>query len=44
MARKPYPSDVTEQKWRFVAPYLMLISEDVPQREHDLREVLNGMR
>ena len=44
MARKPYPSDVTDDEWMFVAPYLTLMSEDAPQREHDLREVFNGMR
>jgi len=44
MARKPYPSDVTDEEWEFVAPYLTLMSEQAPQREHDLREVFNGMR
>jgi transposase len=44
MARKPYPSDVTDEEWDFVAPYLTLMSEDAPRREHDLREVFNGMR
>ena len=44
MARKPYPSDVTDEEWDFVASYLTLMSEDAPQREHDLREVFNGMR
>jgi len=44
MARKPYPSDVTDEEWDFVAPYLTLMSEDAPQRGHDLREVFNGMR
>lgn len=42
--RKPYPSDVSDEEWTFVAPYLALLREDVPQREHDLREVLNGLR
>jgi transposase len=44
MARKPYPSDVTDEEWAFAAPYLTLMTEDAPQREHDLREVFNGMR
>jgi len=44
MARKPYPSDVTDEEWDFIAPYLTLMKEDAPQREHDLREVFNGMR
>jgi transposase len=42
--RKPYPSDVSDQEWAFVAPYLALVREDAPQREHDLREVFNGLR
>jgi len=44
MARKPYPTDVSDEEWEFVAPYLTLMTEDAPQREHDLREVFNGMR
>ena len=43
-ARKPYPSDVTDDEWAFVAPYLTLMRADAPQREHDLREVLNALR
>lgn len=44
MARKPYPSDVTDAEWTFVVPYLTLMKEDAPQREHPLREVFNGLR
>jgi len=44
MDRKPYPSDVSDDEWAFVAPYLTLMREDAPQREHSLREVLNGLR
>jgi len=44
MTRKAYPSDVTDEEWAFVAPYLTLMKEDAPQREHDLREVFNGLR
>ena len=44
MARKPYPSDVSDEEWSFVAPYLTLMSEQAPQREHSLREVFNGLR
>jgi transposase len=44
MARKPYPSDVSDDEWNFVAPYVTLMTEDAPQREHDLREVFNAMR
>ena len=43
-ARKAYPSDVTDEEWAFVAPYLTLMTEDAPQRRHDLREVFNALR
>src|SRR5687767_8091219 len=43
-ARKPYPTDVTDEEWAFAAPYLTLIRADAPQREHDLREVFNALR
>jgi transposase len=42
--RKPYPSDVSDEEWAFVLPYLALIREDAPQRDHALREVFNGLR
>ncbi len=42
--RKPYPSDVSDEEWAFVAPYLVLVREDAPQRTHELREVFNGLR
>lgn len=42
--RTPYPSDVSDDEWAFVAPYLTLLSEDASQRRHDLREVYNGVR
>ena len=44
MSRKPYPSDVGDDEWAFVAPYLTLMTEDAPQREYSLREVFNGLR
>lgn len=44
MARKPYPSDVSDDEWAFVATYLTLMTEDAPQREYPLREVFNGLR
>jgi transposase len=44
MERKAYPSDVRDDEWAFVVPYLTLMREDAPQREHDLREVFNGLR
>jgi transposase len=42
--RHHYPSDVSDDEWAFVAPYLTLMTEDAPQRDHDLREVFNGLR
>jgi transposase len=44
MERKPYPSDVNDDEWAFVAPYLTLMTQEAPQREHELREVFNGLR
>lgn len=44
MTRKAYPSDVTDDEWAFIAPYLTLMREDAPQRDYDLREVFNGVR
>lgn len=44
MNRKPYQSDVSDDEWAFVAPYLTLMKEEAPQREHSLREVFNGVR
>jgi transposase len=38
------PSEVSDDEWAFVAPYLMLLPDDAPQRRHDLREVFNGLR
>ena len=42
--RKPYPSDVSDEEWSFVAPYLILFPLDAGQRRHDLREVFNALR
>jgi transposase len=42
--RKPYPTDVSDEEWAFVAPYLTLMKEDAPQRVYPLREVFNGLR
>src|SRR5437588_3393760 len=44
MQRKTYPSDVGDDEWAFVAPYLTLMTEDAPQRLYSLREVFNGLR
>jgi transposase len=44
MERKAYPSDVSDDEWAWVAPYLTLMTEDAPQRDYALREVFNGLR
>ena len=44
MIRNGYPSDVSDEEWAFAAPYLTLMKEDAPQRNHSLREVFNGLR
>ena len=44
MNRKPYPSDVSDEEWALVAPYLTLMKAEAPQRTHDLREVFNAVR
>jgi transposase len=42
--RKTYPSDVTDDEWSLVVPYLTLMCEDAPQRTHSLRELFNDLR
>jgi len=43
-SRTPYPTDVSDDEWAFVAPYLTLLPEDAGQRTYSLREVFNGLR
>jgi transposase len=42
--RTPYPTDVTDEEWAFVAPYLTLLTPEAPQRSHELREIFNALR
>ena len=42
--RTSYPSDISDEEWEFCAPYLTLMKEEAPQREHSLRVVFNAMR
>ncbi|MCY0388452.1 IS5 family transposase [Robbsia sp. Bb-Pol-6] len=42
--RKPYPSDVSDEEWAFVAPYLALMDEHAPQRKYESRELFNALR
>lgn len=42
--RTGYPSDVSDEEWTFVVPYLTLSRDDSPQRHHELRAVFNALR
>jgi transposase len=44
LSRSAYPSDVTDDEWAFVSVYLVLMDEQAPQRQHELREVFNALR
>src|SRR5215831_5512627 len=44
MNRRPYPSDVSDEEWEFVAPYLSLLPQTAAQRRHDRREVFTAVR
>ncbi len=41
---KAYPSDVSDEEWAFVAPYLTLMREDATQRDYPLQAVFNALR
>jgi transposase len=46
-ARKPYPTDLTDDQWALLEPHLLAYEDRVrpgPQREVDLREVVNTIR
>jgi transposase len=43
-SRKVYPTDVTDEEWEFVAPYLTLMKEDAAQRVYALRDVFDAVR
>lgn len=42
--RSGYPSDVTDEEWEFVLPYLLLCREDSGHRRYDVRGVFNAVR
>src|SRR6187402_2235018 len=39
-----YPTDVSDEEWEFCVPYLTLMTEAAPQREHSLRAIFNALR
>lgn len=43
-AQRTYPSDVPDEEWAFVAPYLALMREEAPQRKYPLRALFNALR
>jgi hypothetical protein len=44
ITHQPYPSDVSDAEWAFVAPYLYLLPEDPGLRVYNLRDVFDGLR
>src|SRR6516225_776021 len=44
VTHNPYPSDVSDAEWQFVASYLCLLPEGAGPRVHDLRGVLDAAR
>lgn len=40
--RKPHACEISDEQWRFAAPYLLLMEESAPYREHGIREVYNA--
>src|SRR5947207_1629905 len=44
MRKEAYPSDVSNEEWALVAPYVTLMTEKAPQREYSLRAVFNALR
>ena len=41
---KPYDTDISDDEWALIAPYLTLLPEHAGRRRHDLRESLNALR
>jgi transposase len=42
--REGYPSDVSDEEWALVVPYVTLMAETAPHREYSLRAVFNALR
>jgi len=43
MGRQTYPSDVSDDEWAFLTQYLVLMTPDAAQRNHNLREVYKAL-
>ena len=44
ITRRAYLSDLTDDEWGFLLPYLLLMREDAGQRQYPLRESFNALR
>lgn len=44
MTRKAYPSDVSDETWALVTPFLMLMDDAAPWQNYPLSDVANGLR
>jgi transposase len=44
VGRTGYLTDVSDEEWSFVLPYLLLSRADNASREHDLRAIFNAVR
>ncbi|SAK95232.1 transposase [Caballeronia catudaia] len=44
ITRGAYPTDVSDEEWSFVVPYLTLMDSKAPQRKYELREMFNALR
>lgn len=42
--RRPHPTDVSDEKWAFAAPYLSFMTEHALQRKYALRDMFNALR
>jgi transposase len=42
--RRAYRTDVSDEEWAFVLPYLLLSREDNASRQHDLRALFDAVR
>ena len=43
MARKPYPTDLTHDEWRYLEPHLRTTHHRGRPRRHSVREVINAI-
>src|SRR5260370_21891922 len=43
MERKPYPTDLTDEQWKLMEPFLAVAKPGGRPRKTDLREVVNAL-